>query len=324
MLQKRYPLRVVYVARSPDDRTAFKQHVAGHDQIVKVFEVRIKFISGLSELKAWLNGKDEQELRAIDIVFFDTDTIYDALVRDFMALLAKHGVEANRIIAIADSADASSVWAELKGRLGSTHVYGREDALTSGGWEPLNKEIEAIVSRRVEEVGGDESVSYALAKVEGRHELVQERISELREDIEKLAVEMDERLEAIAGEVKVLSQVIFQGPHTQQPAIVTEIVELKRVCAALDTSIGNLAEVNKNRSRKHEQRVNALERKVNEQSAASQQFSNERNMLVLKYKWQIGLALVGTTFAVFADIVSDGSLRDVLSALLGFFAGGGN
>lgn len=324
MLQKRYPLRIVYVARSPDDRAAFREHVAGHEQIVKLFEVRIKFISGLSELKAWLNGKDEQELRAIDIVFFDTNTIYEALVRDFITLLEQHGVGSTQVIAIADSSDASSVWAELKGRLGSSHVYGRDDALTSGGWEPLNREIESIVSRRVEEVGGDDRVAYSIAKAEGRHELVQERITELREDIERLAVELDERMEVIAGEVKLLSQVIFQGPHTQQPAIVTEIVELKRLCAALDISIGNLAEVNKNRSRKQEQRVNALERKINEQSTANQQFSNERNMLILKYKWQIAFVLVGTTLALLADIVSDGSLRDVLTTLLGFFAGGGN
>lgn len=272
----------------------------------------------------WLHGKSEQELHAIDIVFFDTDTIYDTLARELIALLSKYGVEASRIIAIADSTDASSVWAELKGRLGSTHVYGREDALTSGGWEPLNKEIETIMSRRLEDAGEEESLSYAIAKVEGRYELAQERIRELREDIEKLTVEMDERLGTIAGEVKVLSQVIFQGPHTQQPAIVTEIVELKRVCAALDTSIGNLAEVNRNRSRKQEQRVNAIERKMNEQSTATQQFSNDRNMLALKYKYQIIFVFVGTALAILANIVSEGSLQEALSTLLGFFAGGGN
>lgn len=324
MLQKRYPLRIVYVARSPDDRAAFKEHVAGHDQIADLFEVRIKFISGLSELKAWLSGKDGQELSAIDVVFFDTNTIYEALTRDFIALLDQYGISQAQVIAIADSSDASSVWSELKGRLGSSHVYGRDDALTSGGWEPLNRKIESIVSRRVEEVGGDDSLTYAIAKAEWRHELIQERIDELRGDIERLAVALDERVECISGEVKLLSQVIFQGPHSQQPAIVTEIVELKRVCADLDNSIGNLAEVNKNRSRKQEQRVNSLERKIGEQSTASQQFSNERNMLILKYKWQIAFVFVGTTLALAADIVSNGSLRDVLATLLGFFAGGGN
>lgn len=320
MLQKKYPLRLVYIDKDLVDQNAFRENVAGHPEIRNLFQTKIKFLSSGKEALDWFRSRNKAALDAIDLVFFDPGEFPSS--SRFVVFLKNLGIQQDQIIALASNENPDTVWTELKQRLGTDNVFDKRDALSAGGWEPVNNAIQSVMSRRTS--GGGEALTYTVVKAEARLEVISEQIKALKDDLVEQENKLDECVEELQSEIRIISQTLFQGPGTQQPAIVTEIVELKRYAQGLDRSIGDLAETHKERIRKQDDRIKRLEDLDIAAKSQTSTFEHERKMEDLKHRQKLSYLLYGALGALTlslleAVVLGGGSTAGLLEKILNFF-----
>lgn len=320
---KRYPLRAVYVSPSKADRDAFRQHVAGHGELSRVFRFEVRYFAEFRVLHKWLKQKSPGDRDQIDFIFIDPDAVGDSVnaLDGAMAWLEALGFERSRIIALPDADRHDRLWAALKNSLGEEQVFDKNDTFTEGGQRPFTNRLEEVMATRSD--SGSETLQYSLVRLEAKLEVLEGRLKNLEVNRLDDQAEIDERLDVLTEEIRVISQTLFQGPGTQQtPAITTELIDLKRFAAGLDKDIGTLAEVTKTRLNKLVSDIGDLQSAQDKRLERQEEFRQERQLKRIDYLWRIGLVIFGVAVAAVLEVFSPGNLRDLLETLLNALSGG--
>jgi len=293
-MHEKFPLRLIYVNRSKADCLSFKEAIGKHPELSRVFEMDITYFRGIREAYQWLRSQNRLVLDAVDCIFLDPETVGGRSTGNLskaINLLQGIGFGRDRIIALPDNHETEAIWIELKDKLGEAQVFQKEDALSRDGLKTLTLRLEELMAKRSS--GSGETLRYDIMRMDARLEVLITKIESRHHQHVEDVISLEEALEQLRGEVRIISQTLFQGPGTATPAIVTEITELKRYSRGLDKDIGQLAETHKARIIKVEEGLQSIERLIRDQASQVHEFEHERKMKNLDYRWQLLIAFGG-------------------------------
>lgn len=326
---EKFPLTCLLIDPSRDDYKQFVDNIGNHKEISHYLKISTKWFKDIRIAYQWIRQQSKADIKDIDFVFIDPAGLGGIKnLPKAIDFLRSVGISNEQVIALPDSADAEATWDALKASLGTAQVFNKQDCLSEGSWPQLINAIEELAAKR-KTYGGGQAVQFFLMRVEAKVETLEEKVQLLRRAT--CGDDFNRRLEGAETAIDILRNTIYQGPGTQGPALIQQVVDMTRLVASLeretgklDEDIGNAVEVLNNRMDKMEEMIlrlideldNQLQAVRAEQAKADTELRLQRADYIYGTAQKIALLILAATVALtIAALTGVNVLELIINAL---------